>query len=192
MVYSVASINESSAPHKAAHAALSTYGLLCNIVARLPLRDIVAAAGICKFWRDALGDPQVQEALFLRPAKITGVLVRGAIVSDLDSRIPLGECAIIAQLHPFAEKICGPVCLRPAYLDLGKTPSPVTSAEFNHRDGLWREMFITQPPCYVVTISLVKSWMFGLERKRSSDAVLESSWEMSTTLSDRTARPSAR
>lgn len=44
--------------HRAAHAVLSTNELLCNIIARLPLQDIVAATGICKAWRNAVAaDP---------------------------------------------------------------------------------------------------------------------------------------
>jgi hypothetical protein len=44
----------SKASYEAAHAVLFTNELLCDIMARLPLQDVVATTGVCRFWRDAL------------------------------------------------------------------------------------------------------------------------------------------
>jgi hypothetical protein len=92
--------------HRAAHAVLSTNELLCNIIARLPLKDIIAATGICKAWRDAMAaDPSVQQALFLRPVKLSEVLVENRQLLALggSETINIDKCTVVGQLHPFAE-----------------------------------------------------------------------------------------
>lgn len=139
--------------HQAAHAVLFTNELLCNIVARLPLPDVLAASRICRFWRGALkDDPNVKEALFLKPVQVSEVLISDFILEWNDST--LDDCSVIGKLNPLVEGIVGRVW-----------------AEVQHRherhfmklkypDGLWREMFITQPPCkkVVVTIQEQGTW----------------------------------
>lgn len=128
--------------HQAAHAVLFTNELLCDIVARLPFRDIVSVTAVCKTWRGALKeDPHVQEALFLKPMEVREVLCDNHLLNDLERPISLDDCTVICKLHPFADKILGKVLVGKG----SRFPSqPFPNIE--HPDGTWREMFITQPP----------------------------------------------
>jgi hypothetical protein len=117
---------------------------------RLPLQDIVAATGVCKFWRDALkSNSQVQEALFLKPAEICEVVATNAVVCGTADPIAIDGCYVIGAFHPSLTKICGSVRAG------GRVP-PLSNEErfpkFEHHEGTWREMFITQPPCKAITL----------------------------------------
>lgn len=95
-----------SATNEAAHAALSTPELICNIVARLPFKDILAATGVCRGWRATIvGDPNIQEDLFLKPAKVRFVLAGENHVQESEKPIPLNECDILGTALPFLGSI---------------------------------------------------------------------------------------
>jgi hypothetical protein len=135
----------------AAHAVLFTNELLCDIVARLPLQDIVAATGICKFWRGALkSNPQVQESLFLKPVEIHEVMPDYFICESVNP-IPIDRCHVIGKLHPLFRRICGAAQCGED-LDAYINPGPVPN--FEHPDGTWRGMLISQPPCKKVIVTI--------------------------------------
>jgi len=152
--------------HRAAHAVLSTNELLCNIIARLPLKDIVAATGICKAWRNAMAaDPSVQQALFLKPVEISEVLVEDRILLALDKSeaINIDRTTVVGQLNPLAKKLCGSIKFRSAQsrgLPLphnrwrGCSTEPWSTFGHKHPGGTWRDMFITQPPCVRVHVNI--------------------------------------
>jgi hypothetical protein len=154
--------------HRAAHAVLSTNELLCNIFARLPLKDIVAATGICKAWRNAIAaDPGVQQALFLKPVEISEVLVEDRMLLALHDLEPINidKCTVVGQLHPFAEKFCSSIKFRAAQSHALPLPrdrwrgchtETVSIFGHDHPDGTWREMFLTQPPCLRVRVEIYK------------------------------------
>jgi hypothetical protein len=88
----------SQTSHQAAHAVLFTNELLCDIIARLPLGDIVSATVICKFWHAAFeGDQHIQEALFLKPAEIRDVLCENRPINDLERSIAVDDCMILCK-----------------------------------------------------------------------------------------------
>lgn len=136
-----------SRSHQAAHAVLFTNELLCNIVARLPLPDILAASRICKFVRDALkDDPSIKKALFLKPAQVREVLVSNFILEWND--LTLDDSSVIGKVNPFVKGIVGRVQLE---TQRGNDHPLVTR---KHPNGVWREMFITQPPCKKVFVTI--------------------------------------
>jgi hypothetical protein len=152
--------------HRAAHAVLSTNELLCNIIAHLPLKDIVAATGICKSWRNAMAaDLAVQQALFLKPVELSEVLVetRQLLALGESETVNIDRCTVVGQLNPLAEKMCGSIKFRAAQSQVMPLPRQCWRgsdreclARFgdNHPDGIWREMFITQPPCIRVHVKI--------------------------------------
>ena len=132
-------------PHHAAHAVLFTNELLCDIVAELPVQDIVVATGICRFWRSALsGSERIQTAMFLKPVEPQEAMVHDYLAHCLTRPIPLDRCFIIGEVHPSLARICGSISLGED--DLFKQESK-PFPEFTHAGGTWRDMFITQPPC---------------------------------------------
>lgn len=159
---------ESPSPrwHRAAHAALSTNGLLCSIIAHLPLEDVIAATGICRSWRDAIAaDTTLQQVMFLKPVELSEVLVetRQLLALAESETISIDECAVVGRLNPFAEKLCGSIKFRAA--QSRKLPLPdhrwwgcdrEPPAVFGdpHPKGIWRSMFITQPPCTRVHVEI--------------------------------------
>ena len=145
--------NASSTPHQAAHRVFSTTELLCNIVAHLPLRDLFTARAVCREWRRALvGDPTTQKALFLKPTEVREVLVEYLLIQNLEGPIPISECTIIGELNPWISDICGSVRTSDSYPKSGKSQHMSVNLEFLFSDGLWREMFVTQPPCNSITV----------------------------------------
>jgi hypothetical protein len=138
--------------HQAAHAVLFTNELLCDIVARLPVQDIVVATGICKFWRTALsGNERIQTAMFLKPAEIQEAMVQDYLAYCLTRPIPLDRCFVIGEVHPSLAKICGSVAVGEDNLFRQESqPFP----QFPHHNGTWRDMFISQPPCKRLTVTI--------------------------------------
>jgi hypothetical protein len=148
----------SNASHGAAHAVFFTNELLCDIVARLPLQDIVAATGICKFWRtDLKSNPQVQEALFLKPVEVREVMADIDCVRDTANPIAIDKCRVIGAIHPSIDKICGKTQAGTFGVKLGDLQYFPT---FDHAEGSWREMLVTQPPCKSITLRLCE-WYSG-------------------------------
>lgn len=136
---------------QAAHAVLFTNELLCDIVGRLPFKDIISATGICKFWREALQSNQhIQEALFLEPAEIREVICQNHRLNDLEHSISIDSCMVLCKTHPYLDEIiCDEVQVPKRWSHpLGEL------IKFEHPSGTWRKMFITQPPCKKVTVEI--------------------------------------
>jgi len=156
-----------STTNKAAHAALSTNELLCNIVARLPFKDILAATGVCRGWRAALlGDPNIREDLFLKPAEVRLVLADEKYVRETEGSIPLAECCILGSALPLLRKIFDTI-----YFDVGMVMFVPNAKKALLRDKphfmpqvppsdseiantFWRDMSITQPPCSTIGVRI--------------------------------------
>lgn len=137
--------------HLAAHAILFTNELLCDIVVRLPLHDIVAATGVCRQWKQALAaDHSIQRALFLRPERISEVLATERWVNILKNPIPLARCKMIGTLHPILDRICG-YALPSGEL---KQKRAFCLQPFDHPEGTWRNMYATQPPAHTVSLAM--------------------------------------
>lgn len=152
--------------HRAAHVVLSTNELLCSIIAHLPLKDIIAATGICRAWRDAIAaDTTLQQAMFLKPVELSEVLVESRQLLGLgeSETINIDKCTVVGRLHPFAERLCGSIEFRAAQshaLPLprqrwrGSDEKPLEVFGDLHPKGIWRDMFITQPPCIRVHVEV--------------------------------------
>lgn len=144
----------------ATHAVLFTPELLCNIISQLPIADIITTTGVCHFWRDAVAaDPQVQKALFLKPAEVRWVLVHKTLpVSNIEqlffqhnpgNAIPEELCYTIGHMNPFLYKICGVVNGHYSEFE-----DDLSALDFGHHNGSWRDMFISQPPCKIIKFFL--------------------------------------
>lgn len=149
----------------AAHRLFSTTELLCSIVAHLPPKDILTTGAVCRDWRAALAaDPTIQEALFLKPREICEVFAHDLDILDPQIPVSIQECTIIGDVNPWISEIFGPVYgLFSVY--------PFISAEFQSRGGLWREMFVTQPPCKAANVSTLSSFLLDQDIvfKREAD-----------------------
>jgi hypothetical protein len=142
----------SNPSYEAAHAVLFTNELLCDIVARLPLQDVVATTGVCRFWRDALRpNPQVREALFLTPIEVREVMVSDFDICNNTDPIPIDACFLIGAMHPSLRRICGTFHCGE---DVKAVMRPGIFPNFEHPDGIWREMLISQPPCKTVLVTV--------------------------------------
>lgn len=153
----------------ATHAVIFTPELLCNIISQLPLADIVTTTGVCHFWRNAIATgPQVQRALFLKPEKVQRVLVyidefeQISVQHKAGDAIPKEFCHTIGDMHPFLQKICGVV-----NGDYREVEDESSVLDFGHPNGLWRDMFISQPPCKVIKFLVKAEW---------EDAVVETEY----------------
>jgi hypothetical protein len=134
--------------NQAAHAVLSTKELLYDIVARLPFRDMVSVTGVCKSWRSTLKEDQhIQQALFLKPMEVRDVLCDNILLNDLERPMLIEDGQVVSQLHPYLPRICG---------DFEPTREGLwcleVSKKSHYPDVTWRAMFITQPPCKLVTV----------------------------------------
>ena len=131
--------------HQAAHAVLFTNELLCDIVAQLPVQDMVVATGVCRFWRTALsGNERIQTAMFLKSAETQEAMVQDYLAYCLTRPIPLDRCFVIGEVHPSLARICGSITVGEDHLFKRESkPFP----EFTHASGNWRDLFISQPPC---------------------------------------------
>jgi len=131
--------------HQAAHAVLFTNELLCDIIARLRIQDVVSATGTCKFWREALkNNRRIQEALFLKPKEVSQVICENELINDLEHSIEISDCLVIGTFHP---------CFRSFFWDISQTRNGLRSSGVLSqliRPG--REVFISQPPCKIVTV----------------------------------------
>ena len=154
-----------SATNEAAHAALFTRELLCNIIGRLPFQGILAATGVCREWRAALVcDPNIREDLFLKPANVRLVLADSKYMRKKEKSIPLDKCAILGTALPFLHRIFDRVNFATGiYLFINSmrlslyTPNSMRrmrSSAFDVANEFWNDMFITQPPCSKVHIRI--------------------------------------
>ena len=148
----------------AAHAALFTRELLCNIVARLPFQGVLAATGVCREWRAAIvGDPNIREGLLLKPAEVRLVLAHEKYMRETEKVIPLNECCILGTplpfLHRIFDKINFAVENKTPHINVVmslKTPKSLRrlpTSVFDTANNFWRDMFIAQPSCSNVHIS---------------------------------------
>lgn len=156
----------------AAHAVIFTPELLCNIIASLPLEDIVASTGVCHFWRNAAAaDPAVQKALFLDPEQVSRTLL---LETELDrafehwslehkpgAAIPQEWCYTIGKLHPFLHRICGVANTREFIDPQREMVNKEFTPDFDHREGTWQHMFVSQPPCRHIDIQIEQRWGMG-------------------------------
>ena len=143
----------SSDSHQAAHAVFSTNELLCDIIGRLHLKDIVIITGVCKAWRKALLDNlAIQQTLFLAPAAIREITSEMDCLSMSLEDMPRDQYTIVAEFHSYTK---GPwICKKPKVVDpIFSTSNPARSSPL----GVWQNMFITQPPTKSVTITISRS-----------------------------------
>ena len=154
--------------HQAAHAVFFTNELLCNIVGRLPFKDIVSATGLCKFWRKALQSTQhIQETLFLEPVEIREVVCEIHRLHDLEHSIEIDDCMVLCKTHPYIHDI---IC------DEVQVPRRIEHRrgklmKFQHPSGTWREMFLTQPPCKKATVHIGSTHASNLIKCANSTGV---------------------
>ena len=137
-----------SRSYEAAHAVLNTNELICEIFGRLPLEDIVVTTGVCRTWHNALkGNKSIQRALFLVPAGIQEITTTTKCLSMRVEDIPRGQYAIVAEPNPYTARICGRshTSTRFGWTGMYEREDPPLQ-EFNHPDGTWQNMFVTQPP----------------------------------------------
>jgi hypothetical protein len=145
----VATSKLSLTSHQAAHAVLFTNELLCDIIGRLPFREIVSATGTYKFWRNALkGDQHIQEALFLKPTEVREVFCSNYLLNDLEHPISIDHCTIVGKLHPLVYNT------RRLNAGEGRRRSAKSFPKLEHLNGDWREMFATQPPCKKAIVTI--------------------------------------
>jgi hypothetical protein len=196
-MYSMASASDSDSPSseprsstsgatpptffEAAHAVLNTNELLCEIISYLPLEDIAAATGVCKTWRYALkASLAIQQALFLAPTEIRRITTSTEVsllklVKDFD----IESYAVVGEVNPFLARICDPMLSKGDFVSQLQAMSP--RRNFEHPAGLWREMFITQPPTSHVRVSLCpnpmilfsdsRPWMHVLPERERADSL---------------------
>jgi hypothetical protein len=161
------------ATSEAAHKALFTRELLCNIVTHLPFKDILAATGVCREWRAALvGDPNIREDLFLKPAKVRLVLADESYMRETEKSIPLDECPILGTALPFLHRVFDRISFgtgNAKFIDSMmlslRTPNfmrHMPSSAFDMANNFWNGMFITQPPCSNIHIIISTCKNIGL------------------------------
>lgn len=154
--------------HHATHAVLFTNELLCDIVGRLPLKDIVSGTGLCKFWREALQSNQhIQEVLFLKPVEIREVVCEIHRLHDLEHSIAMDDCMVLCKTHPYIHDIICDEVQVPRRIEHGRGKF----MKFQHPSGTWREMFLTQPPCKKVTVHIGTTHAFNLIKCANSTDV---------------------
>ena len=166
-----------SATNEAAHAALFTRELLCNIIGRLPFQGILAGTGVCREWRAALVcDPNIREDLFLKPAKVRLVLADSKYMRKKEKLIPLDECAILGTALPFLHRVFDLVSFatgnhlftnsRSLSLDTPNSMRRMHSSAFGVANNFWNDMFITRPPCSKVHIRIFSCGLPRFPRKK--------------------------
>jgi hypothetical protein len=153
--------------YEAAHAVSNTNELICEIIGYLPLKDIVIITSVCRTWRYALkASVAIQQALFLAPINIGRITTRKEHLPKLVKDLPRAYYMVVGEVNPSLARICGPVLsnddetVNPRLLG---TMSP--RVNFEHPAGIWRDMFITQPPT-----SLVRLYLYPKETSRRTFA----------------------
>ena len=133
--------------YEAAHAVPNTNELICEIISRLPLEDIVVTTGVCKTWRNALkGNRSIQKALFLVPTDIQEITTSTKCLSMRVEDTPREQYAIVAETNPYTARICGQMhalneIIIPWSEEFRRKDAPLP--KFEHPDGTWRNMFVT-------------------------------------------------
>jgi hypothetical protein len=137
--------------HHAAHAVLNTNELLCNIIIRLPMDDIVVATGVSKSWRKALKENvAIQQAMFLTPVDVRDIMSEVDCLSMNIEDIPRDQLILIEKIHS-------------RFFDFWECSMSAGSRGVSdsfqrsftkHSSGLWRDMFATQPPIRTFTVEI--------------------------------------
>jgi hypothetical protein len=143
--------------YEAAHAVLNTNELICEIIGRLPLEDIVVTTGVCRTWRNVLkGNKSIQRALFLVPADIQEITTSTECLSMRVEDIPREQYAIVAEPNPYTARICGQMHALiegPTTWEEECRREDAPLQKFEHPHGTWRNMFVTQPPVEILYVS---------------------------------------
>lgn len=144
--------------YEAAQAVLSTNELICDIIVRLPLDDIVIATGVCRAWRQALKDNvAVQQAMFLTPDNSHKITTTEGSLSKLLEDITRKENSTIVELHPFISRICGQTLSAHAYIlttalsipaDCGSRVGLENQPTYKHSAGAWRDISSPSHPSH--------------------------------------------
>jgi hypothetical protein len=151
----------SSNSHQAAHAVFGTNELLCDIIGRLPLKEIVIITGVCKTWRKALLDNvSIQQTLFLAPAAIHDITSEVDCLSMSLEDIPCDQYTIFAEFHSKIKQRWN--CEKPNAID------PMFYSYKSRQDllGVWQNTFITQPPSKSVLITISRNGCRPRRRRR--------------------------
>jgi hypothetical protein len=149
-------------PNSAAHAVFATHELLCDIIGLLPMEDIVIATGVCTTWRNALSaNLIIQQALYLAPVETREIVTTTDYLSERIKDIDRDEYAVVAEPNPFVKRVCDQMYSfaldrRTQSVYQEYQPQP----KFQHPNGVWRDMFIAQPPINVVDIEVFPRWNF--------------------------------
>jgi hypothetical protein len=134
-------------PSGAAHAVLNTNELLCDIIVRLPFKDIFNATGVCQTWRKALKDNvAIRQAMFLDPVGVTDITSEMDCLSMKVEDIPRDQFSVIGEIHSFVPHKWEE---RNLFDDRCSTQS-LSKRPF----GVWADMFVTQPPVKTFNIIL--------------------------------------
>lgn len=155
--------------YEAAHAVLNTNELICEIIGRLPLGDIVITTGVCKTWRNALkGSRSIQRALFLVPADIQEITTTTKCLAMRIEDIPRDQYAIVAEPNPYTARICGQMYADTNYVWAARRyeRENLPLQKFDHPDGTWENMFVTQPPVKTLDVSVDDAKSLGRRRYR--------------------------
>jgi hypothetical protein len=158
-----------SATRKATHAALSTKELLCNIVAHFPFPDVLAATGVCRDWRATLvRDPTLREDLFLKAAEVRLVIAKESSFRQGSDTIPLDGCIVLGTALPLLKSLFDNIKFameRYTFRAVRHAPNPmrnIPASAFEIVDSFWRDMFVTQPPCSNLNITIHKCHILKL------------------------------
>lgn len=131
--------------------------------------------------------------MFLAQAKIRDITCKKPCLSkrieDLEKEDDLSHCiedfetendlsyCIVGDLHPSITRICGQMVgyTEYYYSETTAISPPVRKSRFNYSTGIWRDMFVTQPPTKRVRILLYPNddWTPRMEEDRFEHSVFK-------------------
>jgi hypothetical protein len=161
--------------YEAAHAVLYTNELLCELIGYLPLEDIVIATGVCKTWRSAHASVAIQQALFLAPRDVRWITTITEYLPTCVEDIPRKNYAVIGELNTSLARIFSREVFYDSYRSgsrpghSGTTCTSPRESSGHHPFGLWRDMFVTQPPTTHLRFCLYSSEQFWLKMESTQD-----------------------
>ena len=145
--------------HKATHAILNTHELLHDILARLPVKDIVVATGVCQTWHKLKDNVAIQKAMFLSPVDISDIETDTDLcLSTRLEDIFRGQYSVVGKTHDALAAFSSgdKVFLSEKGVHYTTFLQNFRSKPlFQHPLGCWRDMFTSQPPTTVVSIALL-------------------------------------
>jgi len=92
--------------------------------------------------------------LFLKPRAIDEVLCDNHLINDLERPISLDDCLVIGKLHPQISRMCHEVSL-----EFGEIWFSGPFPKFDHPNGTWRQMMITQPSSKTIKVRIYMQGM---------------------------------